>query len=195
MNNDEALSIAKESRNFADFMRGMSSLRNVDDGLLRAGLSINDAARALGIVEWRDFRGLSVIDLGCGSRLVHRSGKIEGWPPYYCLLMANLDAIVKGVDIVPADIQDVSYYDHVIDNLVLRLKSEGDLSSIIAQSSVNVVNTNMLAQLKPVSANLRETLERERLNVEWFSSQLEIAIMQMLVNGGVWINDLETKVK
>lgn len=195
MNNDEVLGIAKRSRDFNDFTSRMSSIKNVDDALLRAGLSINDAAKALGIVEWRDFSGLSIVDLGCGSRLLPKSRRDGGWVPYYCLLMVSLDATVKGVDIVPADIRDATHYEHITDNLVLRLKKDGDLSSIIPPSSANVVNTNMLAQLKPVSANLRESLDREKLSLEWFRNQLGNAIIESLAPGGVWVNDLDTFVK
>lgn len=195
MKQDEALTVAKKSKTFREFMSGMSTLKMLDDGLLRAGLSINDAAKALGISEWKDFRGLTVVDLGCGSRLVPRLGRDGGWPPYYCLLMANLGAVVNGLDISPPDDKDASIYTHTTVNLVSRLKIESSLSTIITPNSVNVVNTNMLSQLQPVSANLRTTLAQENITLDWFDNKLSSAIMTILVKSGVWVNDLETKIK
>ena len=53
----------------------------------------------------------------------------------------------------------------------------------------------MLSQLQPVSANLRATLAQENVTLDWFDHQLGSAIMTMLVSGGIWVNDLETKIK
>jgi len=177
-------------------MQIIYEMRPVNDLLLRAGMSINDAAKGLGIIEWKDFANLKVVDLGCGSRLVSRSGDSDGWVPYYCLMMANLGANVKGVDISPADKTDARCYTHITDNLVKRLKGKHNFSEMMMPpNTINVVNTNMLAQMRPVSANLRKTLEEEKVGLEWFSDELARSIMTMLINGGVWVNDLETRVK
>ncbi len=109
--------------------------------------------------------------------------------------MANLGAEVKGVDISPADDKDSIIYTHITSNLVAKLKTDSTLSTLVAPNTVNVVNTNMLTQLKPVSASLREALEHENITLEWFDINLGAAIMTMLMDGGVWVNDLETKIK
>lgn len=196
MYNNESLARAKQARNFSEFIHIVAEMRPVNDILLRAGMSINDAAKGLGITEWKDLAKLKVVDLGCGSRLVPRVGHNEGWVPYYCLMMANLGASVIGVDIVPADKEDGRCYTHITNNLVKRVKDGGNFSEIgMTPGTANIVNTNMLAQLQPVSANLRKTLEDEKVSLDWFRDELARSVMTMLVDGGVWVNDLETKVK
>ncbi len=166
----------------------------VDTDLLRAGMNIQNVTRQLGFGnDWSRLAGLSILDLGCGSRLTPRYLNPDGWPPFFCLLASNLGAHVTGIDLHAADKQDAKVYTHIRADLVAAVHTDSLENIGLPTGSFHVVHAGLLTSTDPPSGDFIAALEKHHLSEQQFKDELLGSLSRLLVPGGVWVENGDYK--
>lgn len=163
---------------------------------VNAGFAIEKAREVLGYSDWLAFKDRLVLDIGCGADGLNSLGLDGAYPPIYCFLMAGLGSRITGIDKYPLSAKFIpntaAKYHHISCDLVKHFKNAGHLSDLgIQKNSYLVVNTanftgSTLAMRDP---ELIQSLILHSMESDEFENTITNQILDLLVQGGVWIQD------
>lgn len=175
-------------RSDKNFFENFSAIKNTD--LMLAVFGIKKVADILGYSDdWNKLRGVSILELGCGSRKTPRFLHPEGWPPYFCHLASNLGALVTGIELYPAAAQDAQVYRHIQSDLVRAVHTDAIEQLGLRDHTFDVVHSHFFTSTTPPSGDLSDTLKKQNISEHQFRNELGVAVRRWLKPTGVWIEE------
>lgn len=131
-----------------------------------------------------NFRGLRILDLGCGSeRGAFQNG--IGMPPYFARHCAEEGGIVFGIDCYPASEADGALYTHITRDLV-PLILRGRIGEIVGldQHRFDIIHSRGLTS-DPSDPTLARILRNKKVRADVFQGKLVEETAKLVVEGGI----------
>ncbi len=160
----------------AELQKIISDNESSDHGLERAGMRIDRILHRLtgsrfGYGDWSQLKGLTVLDLGCGSESYVKGGVYE---PHLPRLLSENGAVVTGMDIGANRPSTGSDYTHIQIDIFDRILA-GSLAGVegIQGKTFDVINSMGFIGNAPAPALFDRLIGPELRDVSGFSNKRE----------------------